>query len=263
MLRKTALCLGALALAAALFAYGLNLFPSHGKPLTLQLSRGPLTVFDFSSKKTEPSACILFASGDGGWGTLEEGVAQALRNHGCTVIGIDSKTYARTDYDLQTLQSDFGKIAAILRASVGDHPPPLIVGGYSMGAAQAIAVAGGPHPPAGLIGLLVMDPLSRGRYGLRSSDQMNILPIGPGTFSVDAFSKTMNSLRVVQWHAANDPIDSRSWLDFLTAPHESFTFPDVGHDYGRHRRDFLRRLVASVDWILKSPQSTSLASKSK
>jgi hypothetical protein len=114
-----------------------------------------------------------------------------------------------------------------------------------------------------LIGLLAIDPLSRGRYGLRESDQMDMLPTGSGTFSVDSFSKTMNSLRVVQWHAANDSIDSRSWLDSLTAQHKEFNFPNTGHDYGTDRDDFIHRLLESAGWILSPTPDGTVAVKAK
>jgi hypothetical protein len=135
--------------------------------------------------------------------------------------------------------------------------PPLVIGGYSMGAAQAIAAAGGPHPPSGLIGLLVIDPLSRGRYGLREADQMNELPEGPGTFGAASFAGTLGSVRVLQWHAENDSIDSHAWLDSLTAPHRFFVFPGAGHSYAVNRPEFIRQLVASVGWIV-DPAADSL-----
>ena len=171
--------------------------------------------------------------------------------------------YAQTDYSLDTLQADFSAIAQKAQALFGAHPPPLIIGGYSMGAAQAIAAAGGPHPPQGLIGLLLIDPLSRGRYGLRTSDQMDVLPTGPGTFSVDSFCKTMGSSRVVQWHAADDSIDSRAWLDFLTAQHKEFNFPNTGHDYDTDRADFIHRLVESAEWILHPTSDGTVSVKAK
>lgn len=222
-----------------------------------------MTVLDFPAKKPETAALILFASGDGGWGSLEEAICHAFQNQGYEVIGIDSAAYAQTDYDLDVLQSDFSKIARTAQAPFGSHPPPLIVGGYSMGAAQAVAVAGGPHPPQGLAGLLLVDPCSRGRYGLRSSDKMDVLPTGPGTFSIAAFSKTIGSLRVVQWHAGEDSIDSSAWLDSLTGQHKIFTFPDAGHDYDTHRENFIRQLVESAGWILSPALDGAATAKTK
>jgi len=266
MFKKASLCLYAIALAAwTIWQIEMSsaLPKSESRPVSIQLQRGSFTLMEFPSKKSKPSAIIIFGSGDGGWGGLEESIGQALQNGGYEMIGIDSVNYAKTDYDLDILQSDFTRIAQKAEASYGDHPVPLIIGGYSMGAAQAIAAAGGPHPPRGMAGLLLVDPCSRGRYGLRISDQMNVLPTGPGTFSMDDFARTMGKLRVVQWHAAADSIDSRVWLNSLTAQHREFDFSHAGHDYNNDRDDFLRQLVESVDWILNPARDGTMATGNK
>jgi len=234
-----------------------NISFSSGNDQPVKLIRGPHTVLNFPSQRAKTSAIIIFGSGDGGWDTLEEAIAQACQKQGYEVIGIDSNNYADTDYNLEILQSDIYSIAQTARARFGDHPPPLIVGGYSMGAAQSIAMAGGPHPPPGLVGVLVVDMLSRGRYGLRTEDQMNVLPTGPGTFGVADFAPALKSLRVVQWHAEEDDIDSREWLKNLDAPHREFDFPGTGHGYEDNRKAFIRQLVASIHWILVPDEPTS------
>jgi pimeloyl-ACP methyl ester carboxylesterase len=267
MHKKTSTFLYALVMVVliigGLLAFWSTALSSKGSCIEIKLSRGTLTVLDFPSKRAHASAVILFASGDGGWGSLEEDICHGFQNQGYEAIGIDSVAYAQTDYDLDVLQSDFTTIARTVQAAFGKHPPPLIVGGYSMGAAQAIAVAGGPHPPQGLAGLLLVDPCSRGRYGLRPSDQMDVLPTGPGTFGVATFSGTIGPLRVVQWHAGEDSIDSSSWLDSLTAQHKIFTFPDAGHDYATHRKNFIRRLVESSGWILTPALDGAVTAKTK
>jgi len=267
MSKKTILWLGALAvivlIIGGLFFFRLTVCASKGKHYRIGLSRGPFKLYCFYSKKPETAAVILFASGDGGWNDLEEAISHGLQNQGYDVIGINSVAYASSDYNLDILQSDFGKIARMGLARYGEHPPPLIVGGYSMGAAQAIAVAGGPHSPQGLAGLLLVDPCSRGRYGLRSADKMDVLPTGPGTFGVADFSNAMGPLRVVQWHAAKDSIDSRAWLDSLTAQHKLFTFPDSGHTYEINREEFIRQLVDSTGWILRPPGDGAATAKAK
>jgi len=267
MPKKTAIFLGMLAvivlIIGGLLLFRLSAGASKGKHRRIELCRGPFKLYCFPSIKPETAAVILFASGDGGWSNLEAAICHAFQNQGYAVIGINSAAYASSDYTLDILQSDFSKIARTAQAPFGDHPPPLIVGGYSMGAAQAIAVAGGPHPPRGLVGLLLVDPCSRGRYGLRSSDKMNILPTGSGTFGVAAFSNTIGSMRVVQWHAAEDSIDSSTWLDSLTAQHKIFTFPDTGHYYDAHRENFVRGLVDSSRWILNPTADDAVTAKTK
>lgn len=194
MAKKAFLSLGILVMTVVTSLLIYRLVPKTEEHLTVDLNRGPLTVYAFPSKRPVPLAIILFGSGDGGWGGLEETIGHAFQNYGYELIGIDFEDYARTDYDLDTLQSDFTKMARMAEAPYGGHPSPLIVGGYSMGAAQAIAVAGGPKPPPGLIGVLLVDPCSRGRYGLRPADQMNVLPTGPGTFGVDSFAGSMSGI---------------------------------------------------------------------
>jgi hypothetical protein len=221
--------------------------------VTLDLHRGPFTVREFSSKRPVPRAVITFNSGDGGWGGWEETVCHALQDHGYMVIGIDSAIYAQTDYDLAILQGDFGNIVRSVYASYPSSPPPLIVGGWSMGAAQSLAVAGGPNPPPHLVGTLLASMLSRGRYGLRFEDRLNILPRGPGTFGVADFAGGLKNLRVVQWHGQLDTIDSLAWLATLKSPYREYTFPKVGHNYDGPCPQFLEQFVASVAWILGAP----------
>ena len=226
---------------------------THAEEVQLSLRRGVFTVYDFAPKAGAPRAVIIFGSGDGGWGGWEETVCQTLCNHGYQVIGIDSADYAITDYNLATLQADFGLIADKFLAPYGANPPPLLEGGWSMGAAQAIAIAGGPHPPRDLTGLLLASPLSRGRYGLRISDKLNFLPYGPGTFAVHDFAPAMTHLRIAQWHGSEDTIDSRTWLKDLKDPHREYDLPHAGHNYNAASDAFLRQLLNSVKWILDRP----------
>jgi pimeloyl-ACP methyl ester carboxylesterase len=223
---------------------------STGQTISMPLTRGPFTVLDFPPQvKKEPRAIILFGTGDGGWSQFEEAICKTLQVRGYEVVGIDFERYASTDYNLEILQNDMGLIARAIRNRYADNNPPIILGGYSMGAAQAIAAAGGPNPPDGLRGVLLVDPRSRGRYGLHFADRSDVLPTGPGTFSMDEFTTTMNKLRVVQWHATEDSIDSRAWLSLLTAPHKEFDFGQTGHYYNNDRADFLSQLAESVNWI--------------
>jgi len=226
-----------------------------GGPATIQLRHRLFTIFEFRAMGDKPKGLVLFASGDGGWLSWEESVCRNLQAHGYSVIGIDSADYAKTDYDLETIQADYDTIARKGLDAYKSSPPPVIVGGWSMGAAQAVAVAGGPTPPRGLIGLLLISPSSRGRYGLRVSDRVDILPTGPGTFAVEDFASALNGLRIVQWHAGDDNVDSTAWLAGLKAPHREYDYPHIGHDYGYANPIFLGRVVESVNWIIDPSQN--------
>jgi hypothetical protein len=238
----------------------LRQFQSDGKtpkeefvegPVTVQLRNRPFTVYEYPAAKSPPLAVVLFGSGDGGWSGWEDNVSHALQSKGFTVLGINSADYAKTDYDLATLQADDNTIAQSVLSKYS-VPPPLIVGGWSMGAAQAIAVAGGPNPPRGIVGLLIASALSRGRYGLRVSDQADILPTGPGTFAVADFTPGLNGLRIVQWHGAGDTIDSTAWLANLRTPHREMDFPNADHYFNGPNPYFVRQFAESALWILNS-----------
>jgi phosphatidylglycerol lysyltransferase len=265
-LKKASLVLYALVLGGILTWHAVQMEAarhSAGKVVTIALARGPYDLLLFPSKLPQTRAILLFGSGDGGWSGFEETIALTLQDQGYEVIGINSNAYALTDYDLTILQGDFRRIADYARAPFGDRPPPLIVGGWSMGAEQAIAVAGGPHPFPGLRGLLLMDPGSRGRYGLRFMDQVNLEPTGAGTYSMEDFEHAMGNLHIVQWHAADDTFDSRAWLKGLTAPHRELDFANTGHYYTTDRGDFLKQMVASLPWILSSDNGAVTTTGSK
>ncbi len=230
-------------------------FEMAGQAVTLQLQRGPFTVYRFRPASAARGV-IVFASGDGGWYLWEERVGRGLRDAGYDVTGVDSAAYASADYDLAILQNDYSIMARAALAAYGAKPPPLIIGGFSMGAAQAIAVMGGPHPPENVAGLLLASPLSRGRYGLQERDKMNILPTGPGTFAVDDFAAGIGRLPVVQWHAEYDPFDSRAWLKDLAGEHRECDYPGAGHDYDMAPPNFVRQFVASAGWLLHPDAGT-------
>ena len=171
-------------------------------------------------------------------------------------MGIDTRLYSLTDYDIDILQQDFQTLAQYGMKPYGAHPPPLIVGGWSSGAEQAVAAGGGPHPPAGLVGLLLIAPGSWGGYGWYASNDYGPRLMKKGTFDLSDFASNLTHLRIVQWHAGLDILDSRSWLSSLTAPHREYDLSYAIHDYDGASDEFLARLNDSVAWILDKKLDT-------
>jgi hypothetical protein len=224
----------------------------------LHLKRGDFAVYRYTPGQVEfaahPKALIIFGSGDGGLDGWEDRVCKALQADGYEMIAFDCNSYAKSDYDIDTLQSDINTIAKTSLLRYESSAPPLILGGWSMGAEQAVPAAGGPHPPAGLKGLLLISPGDRGRYGLRDADRWDVPPTGDGTFALKDFANQLDGLRVAQWNGNLDILGSKAWLDSLTATHKAFGFPYGLHDYNGASDDFLTQLKQSVAWIL-SPSS--------
>ncbi len=238
-----------------------SLWPARGdgvpgrEEITMKLKRGDFIVYRFMPTDPKyaarPLAVVVFGSGDGGFDGSEDHVGHALQAAGYEMLGFDCSAYADTDYDLATLQLDTNTIAQSALSRFGATPPPLILGGWSMGAEQAVAAAGGPHPPPGIVGLLLLSPGDRGRYGLRTTDKLDVAPTGPGTFALADFAKSLGNIRVVEWSADWDPFCSNKWLSLLTAPHKQFNLPRAFHDYHQFDDDFMKDLMESVTWIMQ------------
>jgi phosphatidylglycerol lysyltransferase len=227
--------------------------PRH-QNISMAFKRGPLNIFRYSfhadDTRKVPDALILFASGGGGWTEWEEKVCDNLRNHGYEVLGFDVNIYGQTDYDLDTLQQDFRTLAEYGLNLYGNKPLPVIIGGWSSGAEQAVAIAGGPHPPAGLVGLFLLAPGSWGGYGFYASNDVGPRIVQKGTFALTDFAPNLTHLRIIQWHAQFDFLDSREWLSTLKAPHREYDMSNAIHFFGDASDDFLRRLNEGLAWIL-------------
>ncbi|MCE0523502.1 MAG: hypothetical protein LV480_11400 [Methylacidiphilales bacterium] len=225
-----------------------------GQKVRLELSRGGFDVLLYPAKLggagANPKALIVFGTGCSGWSYWEERVCCDLQAKGYEVLGIDFALYAQTDYNLSILESDYQKIVQYGLKACGNRRLSVILGGWSTGAEQAVAVAGGPHPPSGLVGLLLVSPGNEGGYGTYATNYIDWNTPASKLFKVSDFASRLSHLRIAQWHAELDPLDSRAWLGSLPTTHREFDFDDAIHDYRGACDDFLARLNKSVSWIL-------------
>lgn len=225
--------------------------------LAVPLTRGPFTLRIYGpGKDIAPKALIIFGSGDGGWRqSWEDRVASFLSSRGYGVAGVDFKAYSATDYSREILGQDTLLIAAALREHLGAPNAPLVIAGFSMGAIQAVPAAAYvvTHHLAGsqkLAGLLLCAAGERGRYGLRTSDTLDVVPTGPNTFAITDFSRALDGLRVAQFHGEGDLLSSTAWLNRLTAPHRLWQLPNGFHSFGGAGDKFLLQLSEGLSWVL-------------
>lgn len=211
----------------------------------LPLTRGTERIHHFLPEKGVPTARIVFASGDGGWTDWEITLAEMLAKRGWEVLGLNSRTYAATDYDAKTLTNDFTTIA---ESKSYDASLPLFYGGWSMGAVQCVAAAGTPTRPTNLAGLLVLSADSRGRYGLRTSDELAVTPTGPGTFALRDFSDMVDNLRVAQIHGGADFMSSTAWGRSLPSS-ALYEMPGANHGFDGPSPDFTPILAQTMKWL--------------
>ena len=196
-------------------------------------------------------ALVVFASGDGGWKAFEDKVARYLASQGFCVIGWDCRKFADPGpYDQKLLAAGFAAALDEAMRITRVRDVPVVFSGYSTGAEQALAAAAATPRQPQLVGLLVIAPGERGRYGLTMADLMGIKPVGDGSFGLSDLAQGVEGLRVVQIHGEHDPLDSTEWLGHLDTPHQLKIYPDGWHFFKDGPPDFLKLLADAIDWIL-------------
>ncbi|WP_009963762.1 phosphatidylglycerol lysyltransferase domain-containing protein [Verrucomicrobium spinosum] len=198
-----------------------------------------------------PVAVMVFGSGDGGWSAWEDAVSHWLRDAGVYVIGLDLREYAAKDYTAELLGRDMATLAAEAASrGGGDDSTPVIYAGWSMGAVQAVPAAAWKERPAALKGIIMLSADSRGRFGLRASDELGVTPTGPGTFSLGDFTPAMAGLRVAQFHGGADFMASTAWIQSLKTPHELYVIGGANHGFDGPADEFAEDLLRGVHWVL-------------
>jgi phosphatidylglycerol lysyltransferase len=225
-----------------------------GQTIQVNLKRGQLDTYHFVPPD-RPRAVILFGSGDGGWGYIENHVSAFLQSSGFYVVGVDSREYAKSDYDASVLIDDYRTITNDALSRTGHLDLPVIYGGWSMGAVQAVAAAGSEQRSPRLVGLLLLSMGSRGRYGLRFPDEIGLAPQGKGTFGVADFTAAVANLRVVQFEAIGDWMNNVDWIKTLKTPHRLFELQNTDHDFNGANTDFQKVLLDGLNWMLDPSES--------
>ncbi len=220
------------------------------KNVDVQLVRGKATFRLYPSQLEQPRAILVFGSGDGGWSDWEDVVCQWLSETGVICAGVNLREYSATDFSQQMLGTDMATISIAAMKESKHTDLPLIYGGWSMGAVQCVPAAAWKGHPKELSGVLMLSADSRGRWGLRSSDEMGLTPTGPGTYSLGEFTKGMAGLRVAQFHGTTDFMASTAWIRNLKTPHMLYLVPGANHGFDGPAPSFQERLLRGMDWVL-------------
>lgn len=216
----------------------------------VQLSHGVMKVRLYEPDEEKPKVIVIFGSGDGGWSPWEDAMAHWLRDQTAMVVGLDLRDYAEADYDQKTLAKDMAALAGDAERRCQSTDIPIIYGGWSMGAVQAVAAAGSAERAPRLKGLLLFSADSRGRYGLREKDELGITPEGPGTFALSEFSAWMKDLRVAQFHGGADFMASTAWIQSLKSPKALYIVPGGNHGFNGPDDSFEEWVGRGLNWVL-------------
>ncbi len=220
-------------------------------PVTgIELARGAFDIRLYAAPGGDPRALVVFGSGDGGWSAWEHVISTWLQTANVAVVSFDFEKYSVTDFDQPTVAKDMAAVAAFAAKQLHAEGIPVLYGGWSMGAAQAIAAARGTNRPPELAGLLLMSLDSRGRYGVRAPDLVGITPTGPGTFDLKEFNPVLSDLRVVQYHGTADFMAQTTWIRLLKSPHQLYLLKGMNHGFDGLSPEFRSVLLDGVAWAL-------------
>jgi type IV secretory pathway VirJ component len=126
--------------------------------------------------RVDASAWILFFSGDGGWASLDEAVAQDLAQRDIAVVGVSSLRYFWRE-------KPPGQVAADLRRLISVVGRPVFLGGYSFGA-EVVPVALRDWPAADrstIEGLALVAPGPSASFEIDPLDWLRTPPEDPAT----------------------------------------------------------------------------------
>lgn len=241
-----------------LFCPGLSsqVFAEESSSKNILLSRGELEVHIYQPKQP-PLALMVFGSGDGGWTAWEDQVCTWMMEQGWLVAGVDFRTYATHDYDENVLGYDFAEIVEHVTPTGAQLP--VFYGGWSMGAPQAVSAAAHEGHPAHLKGVLLISSGARGRYGLRTKDELGIAPTGDGTFGLTDFRDEMADLRVAQMQGGADFISSSAWIYSLTSTKALYDLPGFNHGFDGPSDEFKPHLLQAMAWLMGDDSKAPIA----
>lgn len=150
----------------------------------------PLYFYPSRDTTAPPRAVVFFFGNDVGFWEPHQQLAERLASDRVAVIGFDMKALlaslpegppARRD---SAFADSITTLIAAARAELGAGGVPLIVGGHSVGAEEALWTAAHTRPP-GLTGVLAMSPGGRGHLRITLSDRLQGAdPTEPGSFSL-------------------------------------------------------------------------------
>jgi phosphatidylglycerol lysyltransferase len=247
-----------LALAFAPSAWALH----DVAPTSVRLERGDYAArFYLPTAAHSVRALVVLGSGDGGWSYWEERVAQHLAKRHVAVVGVDFQLYAASAYTADILRADFRQLITELRQRVpGTEATPVLYGGWSMGAEQALPAASvlAERTP-GLRGLLLISPGARGRYGLSLRDRLGLAPTGADTFALREHAPGCADLRLAVFHAGLDLLDDLQWFHGVPLELRRWDTARTFHDFAGASDEFLDQLDEAVKWCLAVPEKAQSA----
>lgn len=227
-------------------------FAGMGEMLPLELSSGPFSALYYCGED-RPTGLVVLGTGSGGWSQWEEKTARHLVSKGLAVVGWDCRKFADSrKYGQKQLIEGFHATVDAAFDRMDVTKIPVWYGGWSTGAEQSVPAAAAEDRPEQLVGLLLVAPARRGRFGMTKSDLLGLEPTGEGSFALADYASQLDGLSIAQFAAGLDPLDDVTWMKSLRTPHKVFELKGKLHDMGGAGPDFQAALDQAIEWTLET-----------
>ncbi len=227
------------------------------KIISMKLARGGFEIHWLPATlapNTNPKALVIFGSGGGGWTIWEDRICARLQGDGYDVVGVDMWGFAGCEMPWTKVCDDylnFVKKGQELGGRQGQIP--IIYGGWSTGAEEAVAAAAGQRPP-GLVGLLMIAPGNEGYTGHYMKDMIKVNVPEGFVFTLAGLADKLTGLKVIFCHGQLDVLDSRSWFSSVSVPKKEIDYQKLGHIYGNCCDKFTKSVIRELPWLYEDQQ---------
>lgn len=171
-----------------------------GKGSLFNLIELPLSVIPASKKSNLPMFFMI--SGDGGWTSFDQSLAEALADSGVPVIGLDAQKYFWSAKTPDKTTEDLSK--AIARYMLQFGKDKVVLAGYSFGASIVPFIANRLSNPlkSQLSGVLSISPDLTADFEIHIADMLNFG--GSRRYNVLAEIKKLKTIQQVNFFGKNE-----------------------------------------------------------
>ncbi|MEI9812191.1 MAG: AcvB/VirJ family lysyl-phosphatidylglycerol hydrolase [Acidobacteriota bacterium] len=221
--------------------------------------RGNAQVLDRLAPTGAPQAAVLFLPGDGGWGGLAVTMGRQIASWGYVVYGFETKSYLEMfSQDGRTLSREqMAEDVRTLASSIaGTTHLPVILVGWSQGAAMAVAAAADSKKAGEVRGVLTLGLPESAVLGWDWKATLAIIarrePNQPH-FAVLPLLPKIAPKPIWMVHGTEDeytpPRAARAQFDAASEPKKLEVIGDADHRFSGHRDALYASIKRGLAWI--------------
>ena len=179
-----------------MFTFMACLFSSEAGSGKVYNDKLPLKVISALKKTNLP--LFFMISGDGGWTSFDQSLAEALAKKGIPVVGLDAQKYFWTKKTPDVVAAELGKVMGQYMEQLGKEEVVLL--GFSFGASIVPFVASrlSPELKSQLSAVLSMSPDANADFEIHIADMLNF-GCSKGKYNVLAEMSKLKNVTVISF----------------------------------------------------------------